>query len=132
MRVFLGANVLFSASNEGSNVARLIDVVLDRHVSVTSGFALVEAQRNVALKRPAWSTRLEALAARVEVAPSVLFPLPVELDEKDRPVLCAAIRAGCDFLATGDKTHFGHLYDRAVDGVTIVSLAELAKRIAAE
>ena len=126
MRVFRDANVLFSASNSGSNIARLIHLLFERGTAVTSDFALEEAGRNVELKRPAWRESFQQLSARVEVVPSVRFGLPVELAEKDVPILGAAIRASCDALATGDNRHFGHLYGQAVEGVRIVSLVELA------
>ncbi len=130
MRVFLDANVVFSAANPGCNIARLIDLVVRDHTAVTSDFALEEARRNVQLKRPDWLDGYTALVPRLELAPSLLFDLPVELEEKDRPILCAAIRAGCNLLVTGDRKHFGHLDEQTVEGVTIVSVFGLAKRIA--
>ncbi len=48
----------------------------------------------------------------------------VELVDKDRPVLAAAIRLRCDALITGDRTHFGHLYGKAVAGVLVLSPTE--------
>ena len=129
MRVFLDANVVFSAANETSNIAKLVDLVIREHTAVTSDFALEEASRNVQRKRPAWSTGLTKVAPRLEQVPSVLFDLQVELTEKDRPILCAAIRARCDLLVTGDSKHFGHLYDHTFEGVTIVSVLGLARRV---
>lgn len=129
MRVFLDANVLFSAANHGSNVARLVDLVIDDHNAVTSDFAREEASRNVRLKRADWTDAFEALIVKLEIVPSVLFPLPVELETKDQPILCAAIRARCDLLATGDRRHFGHLYEQTIEGVTVASLLSLAKRL---
>ena len=126
MRVFLDANVLFSASNSASNIARLIHLLLARGTAVTSDYALEEARRNVELKRPAWNESFQSLAACVVILPSVQFELQVELAEKDVPILCTAIRGGCEALATGDKRHFSHLYGQAIDGVQVVSLAQLA------
>jgi len=122
MRVFLDAKAVFSAANEASNLARLLDLALARHVVVTSDFALEEARRNVVVKRPAWASRFAALASRVEIVPSVAFELPVVLPAKDRPIRCAAIWSRCDLLATGDRTHFGFLSEQTVVGATIVSL----------
>lgn len=45
MRVFLAANVLFSASNAGSNIARLVDWLLDKGTAVTSDLAHEDARR---------------------------------------------------------------------------------------
>ncbi|HMO85521.1 MAG TPA: hypothetical protein PKC18_11450 [Lacipirellulaceae bacterium] len=130
MRTFLDANVVFSACHAGSGIARLVALLTERHAAVTSDFALEEARRNVTLKRPSWRLDFDALTPRLEVVPSVVFELPVALDEKDRPILCSAIRAGCTYLITGDKTHFDPLYDTTVEGVQIVSLATMARLVA--
>jgi len=127
MRVFLDANVLFSASNLGTNIARLIDWLVTEATAVTSDLARAEAHRNLLLKRPQWLPAFDALLLRIEQVPSALFELPVELDEKDRPLLCAAIRAGCTHFATGDRRDFGHLFDQAVEGVRVVHLLRLAE-----
>jgi predicted nucleic acid-binding protein len=129
VRVFLDANVLFSASYSGSNIARLIQLLLDKGAAVTSEYALEEARRNVNLKRPTWAEDFERLAAQVEVAPSVSFELSVELAEKDVSIMCTAVHAGCETLATGDKRHFGHLYGQVVSGVRVVTLFELAQML---
>lgn len=127
MRVFFDANVLFSASNEGTNVARLVDWVIKDAQAVTSDLARLEAQRNLALKRPDWLPGFERLAARIEQVASASFALPVALNEGDRPLLCAAIRARCSYFATGDRRDFGHLFDQVVEGVEVVSLLRLAE-----
>jgi hypothetical protein len=126
VRAFLDANVLFSASNSGSNIARLVQLLLDQGTGVTSDFALEEARRNIELKRPDWSKRFQTLASHIEVVPSAHFELPVELAEKDVPILCTAIHAACDALVTGDKRHFAYLYGQSIDGVKIMSLIDLA------
>lgn len=129
MRIFLDANILFSAANVDSNIARLIKMVINNHSAVTSDFALEEARRNVQRKRQVWWEGFVSLAPQLEVVPSVLFNLSVDIDEKDRSILCAAIRANCDLLVTGDRKHFGHLYEQTAEGVTIVSVLGLAQRI---
>lgn len=132
MRIFLDANVLFSAAASESGIGRLVELVIAEHAAVTSDFAMEEARRNVELKRPQWDAGLCQLLPQLDIVPSVLFALPVELEEKDRPILCTAIRAGCDLLVTGDRKHFGHLYDQTIEGVTVVSVLELAQRVASQ
>jgi len=127
IRVFLDANVLFSASNIGGNIFRLVHLLIEREEAVTSDFAAEEACRNVQLKRQPWAENLNALLRQVRVVPSIQFDLPVKLSDKDQPILCTAIRYGCQYLVTGDKQDFGHLYDRSIDGVTIITLTRLAK-----
>ena len=134
MRVFLDANVLFSASNAESNIARLIARLIawlgERETVVTSDLAVEEARKNLQLKRTAWLSTFEALLREVETVPAVLFPLPVSIADKDAPLLCAAIRSGCQFFVTGDKRDFGHLYNHQVQGVEVVSLLRLAAILA--
>ena len=129
IRVFVDANVLFSASNAGSQIARLIHLLIEKGEAVTSDFAVEEARRNVLIKRPAWTESLEALLARIQVVSSIQFHLPVSLANKDQPILCTAIRSGCQYLATGDRQDFGHLYDHIVEGVMVITLAKLAELI---
>lgn len=131
MRVFLDANVLFSASQPGSAFARLIAAAM-RHASVlTSDVACAEARRNLALKRSSWVATFEGLLEEIEVVPSAVFPLPVTLDEKDAPLLCAAIRARSDYFVTGDRKDFGHLFDTRVHEVTVIAPLRLAEILAA-
>lgn len=130
MRVFLDANVLFSASNAESNIARLITWLGERETVVTSDLAVEEARKNLQLKRTAWLSTFEALLRDVETVPSVLFPLPVSIADKDAPLFCAAIRSGCQLFVTGDKRDFGHLYNQQVQGVEVVSLLRLAEILA--
>ena len=62
---------------------------------------------------------------------SIPFPLSgsdqnaddLPVDEKDKPVLSAAVALNCGALITGDRTHFDHLFGTAVKGVTIHSPA---------
>ena len=131
MRVFLDANVLFSASNDGSNIAQLVGWLIDTATAVTSDLAREEARRNLAIKRAEWMPTFERLLARVEIVASVRFDLPVPLDEGDRPLLCAAIRSRCSHFATGDRRDFGHLYAQTVEGVQVISLLRLAELLAA-
>lgn len=131
MRVFLDANILFSASNAGSNIARLIAWLTERETAVTSDLAVEESRKNLALKRPDWVPAFEEMLGGVEIVPSVFFDLPVPLAVKDAPLLCAAIRSQCSLFATGDRRDFGHLYGQTVQGVEIVSLLRLAEILAA-
>jgi hypothetical protein len=99
-----------------------------RHASVlTSDVACVEARRNLGLKRPAWIDAFEALVLEIELVPSALFPLPVTLDEKDAPLLCAAIRARSDHFVTGDRRDFGHLFESRVMGTLVITPLRLAQ-----
>jgi predicted nucleic acid-binding protein len=130
MRAFLDANVLFSASNAGSNVARLIAVLCAQGAAVSSDLAVEEARRNITVKRAAWLAAFDRLLHLVEVVPSALFELPVRVPPKDAPMLCAAIRSRAHLFVTGDRRDFGHLMGQQVLSVEIVSPLRLAQILA--
>jgi uncharacterized protein len=132
MRIFLDANILFSAAKSDGAIRRLLALVMGAgHECWVDGFVVEEARRNLMVKAPASLGELNALLARVHLASfqgdddSIESQLP--LPEKDRPVLAAAIRHGCEALVTGDKSHFGSLYGKTIHDVAIHSPRSLAK-----
>ena len=127
MRIFLDANVLFSASQPDSTFARLIAIAARQATLLTSDVARAEARRNLILRRPAWVATFETWLRVVESMLSASFELPCELDEKDIPLLCAAIRARADFFVTGDRRNFGHLFEQRVHGVMVITPLRLAE-----
>ncbi len=122
-RVFLDANVLFSAAylpDSGLHALwQLSDVQL-----VTSQFAVEEARRNLLTYRAGGVAALDGLVTRMRVVPSVSarvrLPKGVHLPDGDLAILAAAISGGCTHLLTGDKRHFGSLYGRRVGGVRVL------------
>ncbi len=121
-RAFLDANILWSASyGERPGVGRLWrfeDVEL-----YSSQYAVEEARRNLIASEQ--SARLRELLSRVTVSPVATPPAPLfreshGLPEKDQPILWAAIDVQATHLITGDERHFGHLYGKTVEGVTVI------------
>jgi hypothetical protein len=92
-----------------------------------------EARRNITAKAPAGAAALESLLQRIRLAhaevPRDAPEATLELPEKDRPVLAAAIRLGCEALVTGDRTHFGAMSGKTLAGVTIHSPRSLAEAL---
>ncbi len=134
MRVFVDANVLFSAAkSDGAVRALLTELLVARHTICVDAYVVSEARRNLERKGPDALSALEVLLGRAEVSahrPDALRPeLAALLPEKDQPVLAAAVRLRCDVLVTGHRTHFGGLYGRKVDGVTIHSPRSLAEAL---
>ena len=129
MRVFLDANVLFSASNQPSNLPRLVELLARECELVTCDLALEEVRRNIMTKRPAWEGGLQILQKKLRVISTQIRKLPVELAEKDVAILSSAIAADCQFLVTGDKRDFGHLFGKTIDGVRVESVAGITKII---
>jgi len=136
MRVFLGADILFSAAKSDGAVRALLRLLLDRgHECQVDAYVVAEARRNLLSKGPQAVQVLDALLAHLQVAPALAGAVDaVGLDwlpAKDRPVLAAAIRLGCDALVTGDRKHFGSAYGLKVGGVTIHSPRSLAETVLA-
>lgn len=132
MRIFLDANILFSAAKSEGAVLRLLEQLLaGRHQCCADGYVVEEARRNLAAKAPERLQALEKLLGRLRLADAQPATTALEgaarLAEKDRPVLAAAIRLGCDALVTGDRTHFGSLYGKKPGGVAIHSPRSLAE-----
>lgn len=128
-RVFLDANVLFSAAwLERSALARLWN--LPQATLVTSRYALAEAERNLETEgQRARLQRLVAALAFIDAPPEGALPAGVELVGKDIPILLAAIEAGATHLLTGDRRHFGHLYGKSIKGLKILRPASYLKSI---
>ncbi len=126
-RVFLDANVLFSAAY--SRNSRLRELWRRKNVTLlASSYAVAEARRNLNDQHKA---ELEKLLKIILVVPTVqispLNPLPPEavtLNDKDAPILLDAISARATHLLTGDFTHFGPYYGKILGGVRILPPAE--------
>jgi hypothetical protein len=134
MRIFLYANILFSAAKSDGAVSQLLPLLRTAgHECCADDYVVEEARRNLLAKAPDRIAVLERLLSLVKLAnarspdpaPEASLPLPA----KDRPVLAAAIHQGCAALVTGDRTHFGDLYGRTIHGVTVHSPRSLAEAL---
>ena len=131
MRVFLDANILFSAAFPNSHLAGFLDQ-LHRHAALlTNVYATTEAGRNIAVKQPRRMAAHERFVASLELVPLHVFDPGVRLADKDRPILCGAISGNADYLLTGDKKDFGRLFGTTVRGVKIVNVHSLLAELIA-
>ncbi len=136
MRLFLDANVLFTAAhNPAGRSAALFPLAGEGVCSIVSSpHALEEARRNLRIKYPSAMGALERLLTQCSVEPEasskdVSWALQQGLPEKDAPILAAAVQGRCEVLVTGDRTHFGALYGRRVRGVLVLSPAVALARL---
>ena len=134
MRVFLDANILFSAAKSDGAVRQMFNLLADaRHECWVDDYVVIEARRNLAAKYPAATAALEMLLKRTRInpaqAPGPELKLVNWLPEKDRPVLAAAMRLQCNVLVTGDRAHFGAAYGKVFSGVAIHSPRSLVALI---
>jgi hypothetical protein len=125
VRLFLDANILFSAADVRSATRQLLLLALKKGCAVTSPHAWEEARRNLANKRPHLLPGLDDIKGRIEMTQAWQAHVDVEIEEKDRPILTAAVASACTHLWTSDRMHFGHLYNMTVQGVLIVSSPQL-------
>jgi len=134
MRIFLDANVLFSAAKSDGAIRQLLRLLLRaRHECGVDGYVVEEARRNLIAKAPQGVSVLETLLAELHIAATHAGNIDIEimasLPQKDRPVLAAAIQLRCDALITGDHTHFGFAYGKTLGGVTIHSPRSIAEAL---
>ena len=124
MRVFLDANVLFTAAHNPEGLSRLL-FDLGPHKVVTlisSQLAVDEARANLRLKMPDKAVALDTLVFFLEIVETPLLAAPVlKLPDDDQLIFGAARAARATHLLTGDKKHFGPYFEdpRRAGGVRI-------------
>jgi len=129
MKIFLDANILFSASFPNSLLAAFLSNLKELAELISSVYATAEAERNLQAKMPKYLTTFKELEKSLKMISFQIFDLEVPLASKDQPILCGAIAAKADFLLTGDKKDFGHLFGKTVGGVKIVTVSLLVEEL---
>ena len=125
-RVFLDANVLFSAAYKPN--ARMLELWKVSDISLwSSRYALEEARVN--LLKEDQQGRLLKLAEGLTLHEAGVRTIPtrIRLPDKDLPILQAAIEARATHLLTGDILHFGPYLGRTIEGVRILAPADYLK-----
>ena len=127
MRVFLDANILFSAADFRSLIAaNLFKLLAQGNTAVTNTYAWDETVRNLSKKRPFLLNNLEWLREKVAIVDEKMESyLTIDCEPKDVKILEGAIASGCSHLWTGDKKHFGAMYGKMVHGVLVVESVPL-------
>ena len=136
MRVFLDANILFSAAWwDKAAAAMLWPLAKARYCQLLSSrLAVEEARRNLAIKRPERIESLEYLLGTISIgaepgAAQLAAAKAQGLPSKDIPILAAAMAQKAKLLVTGDRRDFGHLYWQTIQGVTILPLQDTLERV---
>ncbi len=130
MRLFLDANILFTAAHNPAGKAALVIALGKAGIwrLISSAFALEEAHRNLMRKYPDCLARFDADRGALTIVPDRLgIACPDPLSTKDHPIYCAALGCKADVLLTGDLGHFGFLMNdpRSSGGLLIQTVAEL-------
>lgn len=128
-RVFLDANILFSAAISASGTSRAIFELSGQYPEViglvVTEYAIREALTNLQRKRPGTVSDLLVLLDGLEFAqkpPQVLADRLQDRvpDPKDVPILAGAVWAEADLMVTGNSRHFGKVYGTHVGGCLIL------------
>lgn len=115
IRVFLDANIFVAATaSDRGGSALLFEMAKKRLLEiVTSHLALLEAERNIRNKLPAQA--LKRFHRLLQESPLLIIPAPsaeeirrcqLLINEKDAPILAAAVSGRSDFLVTLDRKDF--------------------------
>lgn len=134
MRIFLDANILFSAAKSDGAIRSLIMSLLRKKYDLRVNlFVKEEAERNLSSKAPEALDYFYDLMLKFPTVPLANYPLlpavASYLPTKDQPVLQAALHDCCDILLTGDRTHFGRLYGLKIGDTVVHSPSSLADLI---
>jgi predicted nucleic acid-binding protein len=136
VRLFLDANILFSAAHSPNGGARQLFelAAAGKCELVSSRHAVLEAQRNLRLKSSSTRKQVNEVLQSLELFPDVgsslvSWAIGLGLPDNDAPILAAAAAAESDLLVTGDRKHFGHLFGETVGRVKVVSLVEALETV---
>src|SRR5215211_7456606 len=139
IRVFLDANVLFSAADSPRGVNRAIFDIAERREDVllmADRYVWGEADINLRdLRKTQARAELGTLIDGLEyVGPFAPFELTQRMqsyvpDHKGAPVLAGAISADADWLVTSNSRDFGHLYGTTVGSVLVLHPQEAFDRL---
>ena len=133
-RVFVDADVLFAGAaspNEHSAslvILRMGEITLIE--AVTSQQVITEVERYLQEKLPAAMPAFQMLVSRcLRVVPdptlAEINALVKAADQKDLPILAAAVRENCVYLTTFNLGH----YKPGVEAVTVLKPGDLVQRV---
>jgi len=127
-RLFLDANILFSAAYGSPSLNRFWDLASAKKVLLlASAHAIEEARRN--LEEGPRLGRLEHLINDVVTVPEsgTEQTCPISLNKKDIPVFTAALSSKATHFITGDIRHFGKYFSKSIEGLVICTPGDYLK-----
>ena len=130
MRVFLDANVLFSAANPASRMRLLVDVLLAHGIPCLSNtYAEAEARKNLQEHFPAHLKGLAALMPKIERVDRLVAKVEITIKPKDLPILYGAAVGKATHLLTCDVEDFGEVMRRPFKQLKVVTPVMLAAEL---
>jgi predicted nucleic acid-binding protein len=134
MRLFLDANVLFTAAHNPGGKATLVIELGGRGYweLFSSPYALEETRRNLERKFPRSLEGLDTLQRGVRlVEHQAGLGFPEGLAQKDQPIFQAALACQATHLLTGDLQDFGSFMNQPENtfGICIQTVAEFLNHL---
>ena len=123
MRVFLDANVLFTAAhNPDGKAAFIIELGAEGYLQLfTSDAAYEEAKRNLEVKFPDCLPLLNKPITHITLfMADRAAPYPEGLPEKDSVIFQAAVACQATHFLTGDLRHFGPFMNKPNQIMSII------------
>lgn len=132
MRLFLDANILFTAAhNPGGKAALVIELGIQGHWELfSSPYAMEEARRNLERKFPHTLDTLNSLQRGIRLVKHQEGQAALEgLAQKDQPIFQAALASRATHLLTGDLKDFGPFMNQPDNtcGICIQTVAEFLR-----
>ena len=108
MRIMIDTNILLSALVFGSkSMAILLERIGEEYTMVICTHIIDEFRKVVSEKAPKYNTAVDMLFSNLPYelvyTPKWQTNMPDLRDEKDKPILAAAIASDVDMIITGDK-----------------------------
>lgn len=134
MRLFLDANILFTAAhNPNGKAALVIELGTQGYGELfSSPYALEEARRNLERKLPHALENLYTLQHHIRlIEHRAGLDFPTGLAQKDQPIFQAALNCQATNLLTGDLKDFGSHMNQPGDtfGICIQTVATFLDRL---
>ena len=134
MRLFLDANVLFTAAHNPRGKAALVMELEGRRSwkLFSSQFAFEEARRNLEQKFPEHLERLDTIQRCIQfVEHQPKHAFPDGLASKDQPIFLAAVACRATHLLTGDLKDFGRFMNRPdeTSGIRVQTVAQFLDHV---
>ena len=132
-RIFLDANVLFTAAhNPQGKAAFIIQLAREgRWHLCSSAYAVAEARRNLEIKFPEQVPDFEILLETIQIIKHQESGISLPgLDRKDQPIFQAALASAATGLITGDKKDFGQFMNKPdeTSGINIQTPSDFLKQ----